>query len=226
MKRCPSAETVIREEEVTAGSAAVAGVRGGTGTVEPSITMLEAPGGREKVVPETTTGGPPGVRVWPDMTRSGPWAGFEGSGIGVNVAPLMVMGVSGGEGARLEGRGAVEVPSMISDEAPGAREKVVPETITGEPPGVRVWPEMMRSGPGLEPEPAIGVKVAPATVMGQPGPEPAAAGVGAGRGTVEPPMIIDGGNAPPLPSLPLLPEPGRDRVVPDTTTGGPPGVRV
>ena len=81
---------------------------------------------------------------------------------------------------------------------------------------------MTRSGPEPEPEPGsgTGVKVALPIVMGE-DPEPAA-GVGAGSATVEPPITIDGGRPPPLP----LPEPGRERVVPEMTIGGPPGVRV
>ena len=137
--------------------------------------------------------------------------------------PAVTAGSAADAGVR-GGRRTVEEPSIIREEAPGGREKVVPETTTAGPPGVRVWPDTTRSGPGFEASllPGTGVNVAPLIVIGEPEPEPEpATGVGAGRGTVEPPIMIEGGRPPPL-----LPEPGRERVVPDTTTGGPPGVKV
>ena len=59
------------------------------------------------------------MMVWPEMIRSGPDP--EGSGTGVKVAPLTVMGLSG-KGAILDGRAAVEVPSIMRLEAPGGSE--------------------------------------------------------------------------------------------------------
>lgn len=105
---------------------------GSTGRTEaadvcPFTTADVPPGNNDIVVPDTVTGAPPGTSVCEAIT------------IGVLVGRIVVD--AGGAGRTEAG----EVwPLIMADEPPGNSDIVVPETVTGAPPAMRVWELMVR----------------------------------------------------------------------------------
>lgn len=95
------------------------------GIVEAPFTTTLPEGSRESTVPETVMGLPPGASVWEPM-MTGVWLG----------------------GTTAES-GTVEVPSTTTLLPWGSRESTVPETVTGEPPGVNVWDPRTGGGFGV-----------------------------------------------------------------------------
>ena len=89
------------------------------GTVEtPFTTTLLPDGSNERTVPETVIGEPPADRVC-EPTTIGVWVGEITAESGRVVEPPMT--------------------TLLPD---GSRDRTVPETVTGGPPGVRVWDAM------------------------------------------------------------------------------------
>ena len=98
-----------------------------TREVIPLKTMAEAEGAREMVVEKTVMAEPPGERVCPPTM-------YWPARLGVIAAPPMVR-IAGDVGMTLI---AEVTPLIITAEAEGAREMVLPLTVIAEP-GFRVW---------------------------------------------------------------------------------------
>ena len=119
-----------------------------TEIVLPSITMAEAEGNIEMVVPETVIAEPPGVMIWVPIVRGlGP--------AGVKFIPVAAMLEAVDDVLNT----AMVLPPIVMAVAESGVEMTVPETSIADPPGVTVC-EPMTSGVVL-----AGVRVMPAIVI-------------------------------------------------------------
>jgi hypothetical protein len=170
--------------------------------VTPSMTMNDADGARDSVVPEMVTAEPPGAIIL-SPTAKLPSTDPE-TGLNTSLPTTMVGGVFNSAAGLARDDVA---PLITTKDAEGARDNVVPATVITEPPGTSVCSAITN----LLPEPGRGLKT-PLPTVRVGGVLIVAAGISTAEGT---PLTTTN-----------EPEGASDSVVPGTVMAGPPGARV